>query len=211
MRHFCQFVQTLGFADGQINVCDSLSESFFIYSHPDYALGSDAKRRVFDYVSQQPLFLQDYGQLDQADFVLGFSFGDSDTINHDLAQLAKIVHQNKPQLALYLQQEIALHASCLPNVPIANTAYQTTLDVAKQAHQQQGGHKVVVLAQAWHAKRCIETCNALGLEVVALRVAHGFPANDPQPWVRNPINWVIKESHRHLATGYEISQRYQLA
>ncbi|WP_241212164.1 hypothetical protein [Vibrio scophthalmi] len=186
-----------------------LNHNFF-YTHPDYTLGSDAKRRVHDYLANQPLFLQDYGQIEQADFAIGFSFGDSDCINLELANIANKVHQIAPSLTLYLQQEIALHAST-PRIIIANNQYQTTFDVAKQAQQRQVGKKVLVLAQAWHAKRCIETCQSLGLEVVALKVVNGFPANDPQPWVRNPINWVIKESHRHMATGYEISQKYQLA
>ncbi|ODS04338.1 hypothetical protein RJD39_20590 [Vibrio scophthalmi] len=210
MKHFCQFVQTLGFSECQVGACDPFSEPQFFYTHPDYTLGSDAKRRVHDYLAHPPLFLQDYGQIEQADFAIGFSFGDSDCINLELANIANTVHQIAPSLTLYLQQEIALHTST-PQITIANNQYQTTFDVAKQAQQRQVGKKVLVLAQAWHAKRCIETCQSLGLEVVALKVVNGFPANDPQPWVRNPINWVIKESHRHMATGYEISQKYQLA
>lgn len=211
MRHFCQFVETLGFGENQLSACYTYSSPQFFYTSPGYTLGSEAKKRVHSYLAQQPLFLQDYGQIEQADFVIGFSFGDSDCINIELANLVRVVHQIAPSLTLFLQQEIAQHALSLPQVPLTNHHYQTTCDVAKQAQQHQAGRKVVVLAQAWHANRCIETCRLLGLEVVALRVVNGFPANDPQPWVRNPINWVIKESHRHLATGYEISQRYQLA
>ncbi len=70
--------------------------------------------------------------------------------------------------------------------------------------------KVVVVAQSWHAQRCVQTCQDLGFQVVALRTVVGFPSKDPQPWVRSPVNWVIKESHREVATGYEISHRYNL-
>jgi hypothetical protein len=47
--------------------------------------------------------------------------------------------------------------------------------------------------------------------VVGLRTVDRFPQNDPQPWVRNPINWVLKESQRQFVTGQEISRLLQLA
>ena len=210
MRHFCNFVHGLGFAQSPLGACSLMTDPRFHYSLHGYQLGDEAKKRVYEYLSTQTLFLSSYGQLERANFVLGFSFGDSHCINRKLANLARTALLGIPNLSLYLQQEIALHCANLPLVSIGHGDYQTTLDVATKAKQRHIGNKVVVLAQAWHAQRCIETCQSVGLNVVALRVVNGFAANDPQPWVRNPINWVIKESHRHMATGDEISLQYQL-
>ena len=210
MRHLCDFVQALGFGESHLGACSVMTEPRFNDSLYEYQLGDEAKKRVYEYLSTQTLFLSSYGQLERANFVLGFSFGDGYCINRKLANLARTTHLDIPYLSLYLQQEIALHCASLPLVSIEHRGYQTTQDVATKAKQLNKGHKVVVLAQAWHAQRCIETCQSVGLDVVALRVVNGFAANDPQPWVRNPVNWVIKESHRHMATGAEISQQYQL-
>ncbi|KII76639.1 hypothetical protein [Vibrio renipiscarius] len=207
MRHFCDFVQDIGFMEGQLSVCSIYAEPTFNYHSHRYLLGDEAKKRVYDYLTSAPLFMQNFGSLEQASFILGFSFGDSDCVNQELANLACIAHQDAPALPLYLQQEIAVLAPNLPSIPLEEQQYQTTRDVAEKATRHQKGREVAVLAQAWHAKRCIETCQSIGLDVVALRVVNGFPANDPQPWVRNPINWVIKESLRDVGTGYEISQQ----
>lgn len=210
MRNFCDFVQSLGFGHCTLPSCNSISELFFHYQSPQYQLEESAKLRIQDYLSRETLYLDSFSTDEAADFALAFSFGDSECVNIELAEQLAMLHKQHPNLPLFAQQEIASHLATVTHYAIRNDDYQTTFDVAKSAKDQQQGSNVLIVAQAWHAKRCIETCQSLGLNVVGLKVVNQFPKNDPQPWVRNPINWIIKESHRTIATGYEVSQRYQL-
>lgn len=210
MHRFYQFAASISPCFSQSHGLNDWSLPSFQYAGYEYPLDEDSQRKVFDYLSRQPLFLNDFGSFEDSEFIVGFSFGDGASTNIQLAQIVDVISQCYPKIPLYVQQEVALYCKSSGFVVLAEEGYQTTLDVAQKAHGVALGNKVGVIAQAWHAKRCVETCQSLGTEVVALRVINHFPYDDPQPWVRNPINWVIKESLRESATGYEISQRYQL-
>ncbi|MGV2987106.1 hypothetical protein ACE1OE_05630 [Vibrio sp. E150_011] len=179
----------------------------------DYQLNQQQKDRVLTYLGETELSMQDFGHPLDAHGVIAFSFGDSSEVNQCLAKEAMALLKEYPYLDAHLQQEIAEHAiaSIKRAHVIGSENYQTTTDIATQALHRAVGRNVVVVAQSWHAKRCIETCEAVGLKVVALRAVDRFPEYDPQPWVRNPINWILKESHRAVANGAEISQQLKLA
>ncbi|MGF1834764.1 hypothetical protein [Photobacterium sanguinicancri] len=184
------------------------------YASRRYVLPRTSAMMVKTYLSQTQLFLEPYGEVADADAVLAFSFGDAPSVNEDLYRVAQACVSTRPLLPLLMQQEIAAHGDIVdgatPMFSIQANEYQTTTDVAKAALGLTDKRKIVVVAQAWHAQRCIDTCEALGWQVVGLRCTSAFPENDPQPWVRHPLNWIIKESHREQAAGYEISERFQL-
>lgn len=180
------------------------------YLKERYQIEESSKERIFHYLTSNVLKRQSFGDVGDAQAVIAFSFGDSDCVNQQLANHVALFYHLNPLAFCYVQQEIAKHLHQTPYVPIKNDRYQTTADVAKKAREDLGKVKVAVVAQSWHAQRCIETCESLGFTVVALKVSDGFPSQDPQPWVRNPINWIIKESHREVATGYEVSEQFNL-
>lgn len=186
---------------------------FLNHSVVDYCLDDTQKARIEDYLHTNELTLTDFGDPLKAHGIVAFSFGDSEDVNRELADVSVSLMKNNVFLDAHLQQEVAVHAlekATNINV-IRNDNYQTTADVARVALDHSVGRNVIVVAQAWHAKRCIETCQQAGLNVVGLRTVQSFPKNDPQPWVRNPINWILKESNRRFATGHEISKALQLA
>ncbi|MGF1786500.1 hypothetical protein L4D00_11960 [Photobacterium swingsii] len=183
------------------------------YASRRYVLPRTSAMMVKSYLSQTQLFLEPYGDVADADAVLAFSFGDAPAVNEELYNVALESVIAHPTMPLLMQQEIAIHASSshvASTFSIQANDYQTTADVAHAALALTDKRKVLVVAQAWHAQRCIDTCESLGWEVVGLRCSSAFPEDDPQPWVRHPLNWIIKESHREQAAGYEISERFQL-
>jgi hypothetical protein len=186
---------------------------FFDKSIADYRLDDTQKARLEHYLHSNDLTYTDFGNPLNAHGIVAFSFGDSDDVNKELAEVSVSLMKNNVFLDAHLQQEVAVHAlDKVANINVVqNDAYQTTADVARVALEHSVGRNIIVVAQSWHAKRCIETCQQAGLNVVGLRTVQSFPKNDPQPWVRNPINWVLKESNRRFATGYEISKALQLA
>lgn len=198
MRQFYQFAAFINPSLKEFSHSSGWALPKFQYAECDYPLDKGSQKKVFDYLSRQPLFLNDFGSFEDSEFIVGFSFGDGASTNIKLAQIVDVISQCYPKIPLYVQQEVALYCKSSGFVVLAEEGYQTTLDVAQKAHGVALGNKVGVIAQAWHAKRCVETCQSLGTEVVALRVINHFPYDDPQPWVRNPINWVIKESHREM-------------
>ncbi|WP_114767045.1 hypothetical protein [Vibrio rhodolitus] len=210
MQYFRAFVESFGAAPLSLLASPLPQDPIYQYASGEYPLTEESRARVFDYLQNQTLYTDDFGQIEQADFLLAFSFGDGESTNSKLASLVRDLTKQTSNLPLCLQQEIASHLADINHFTIADLDYQTTADVVARAKSKKLGFNVIVVAQAWHAKRCIETCQSLGLKVVALRGVNHFPFDDPQPWVRNPINWIIKESHRELATGDEISQKYQL-
>ncbi|ROV59847.1 hypothetical protein EGH82_11835 [Vibrio ponticus] len=196
MHRFYQFAASINPCFSQSHGLNDWSLPSFQYAGYEYPLDEDSQRKVFEYLARLPLFLSDFGLIEDAEFIVGFSFGDGASTNTQLARVVDSIHQLHPQIPLYLQQEIAHHCQNSAFIALEDEGYQTTLDVAQKAQGLALGSSVGVVAQAWHAKRCVETCQSLGLHVVALRVINHFPFDDPQPWVRNPINWVIKESLR---------------
>ncbi|MDK9776040.1 MULTISPECIES: hypothetical protein [Vibrio] len=175
-----------------------------------YQLEDLARKRIQNYVASTVLKRRSFGKIQESKAIVAFSFGDSAEVNKDLAELISS-EVSGFDIPLYLQQEIASHMPESEHIAIENQSYQTTKDVAAVVLKNIGEQSVTVVAQAFHAQRCIDTCNEIGLDVVALRVVNRFPSNDPQPWVRSEVNWIIKESHRDTYTGYEISDKYKLS
>ncbi|MGF1876639.1 hypothetical protein L4D77_15080 [Photobacterium frigidiphilum] len=189
-----------------------LPRSNQVFTSRSYLLPRSSALRLKAYLNENTLFLQPFGTLEEADVLLAFSFGDAPTVNQHLQQIALDCRKYRPSLPLFLQQEIAddVILTSRDIYSIKAEAYQTTTDVAVAALSLTPKRKVMIVAQAWHAQRCIDTCKSLGWDVIGLRCSNLFPKDDPQPWVRHPLNWVIKESHREQAAGHEISEQFQL-
>jgi uncharacterized SAM-binding protein YcdF (DUF218 family) len=54
--------------------------------------------------------------------------------------------------------------------------------------------RTVLIAQAWHGPRALRLCAESGLDVTVGEFVDDFSPSDPQPWVRNWLVWVFKES-----------------
>ena len=210
MFKFYDFLRELGIAPPPQSSVQNVSSTDYRYTKSNYHIEESAKQRIVRYLASNVLKRLNFGDISDSYGMIAFSFGDSEEINKLLAEEVKNFHRENPLASCYVQQEIASQLNSTPHVSIQNSDYQTTTDVARSALNDIGRAKITVIAQSWHAQRCIETCESLGFDVVALRVSDGFPSADPQPWVRNPINWIIKESHREIATGYEISEQFNL-
>ncbi|RJX71408.1 hypothetical protein DZ860_10725 [Vibrio sinensis] len=210
MHHFYRFIESIGYEPAASLPSQKHPQLSYQYHHDTYLLEEKAKLRLQQYLMTGILFREDFGGPQDADVAIAFSFGDSLEVNRHLAQIVREVNYFFPDIELYLQNEIAAVVQARGSHCIQNNQYQTTYDVAHFVAEREHRKNILIIAQAWHAQRCIETCEQLGFVVRSLRVVNAFPINDPQPWVRNPINWVIKESHRAVASGYEISKRYQL-
>ena len=212
MRDLIQFLSSSKISIHQNFVSLSqLNTVKFYYSDISYQLPNASKKRLEKYLSLGQPFLAPFGDLNQANTLIAFSFGDSSDVNIQLSELTENIQHSHPNIHVQLQQEIAQHYPKNRQISvIKNKDYQTTTDIAREALNNIHSRNVVVVAQSWHAKRCIDTCKQQGWNVVGLRCVDDFPAKDPQPWVRNPLNWLIKESHREIATGHEISQFFQL-
>ena len=173
-----------------------------------YQLSQADIQKIRYYLLSHQLKLECFGEPEDANAVIAFSFGASECVNKVLAAVVDDIVYHQPKVNVFAQQEISSHLGHIRHTPIISSDYQSTEDVARYASNSQCLDKVMIVAQAWHADRCVTVCQALNIDVVGLRVVDYFPENDPQKWVRSPINWIIKESFREEATGFEISKRF---
>lgn len=166
-------------------------------------------RRLLSFLASRKLKLENFGNPKNAQFLLALSFGEGSVVNDDLSKIVELVNKKHPSLILAAQWEIAdtlLHHN--PGLKgyvhriekDRGKEYITTVEVVDQfmenitqAKKLTEKPKVFIVAQAWHAPRCIHICRAKGLDAVGGEFSELFSPNDSQPWVRDAFHWVLKE------------------
>jgi DUF218 domain len=150
-----------------------------------------------------------HGSVDDADCVLGFSFGYQLTqgeirpgqSNNDLAAFIAAHYGHLPKI---LQFEIA---DAMPETQdvfrierhrIAGQ-YLNTREVAEQACEiikRQGWSKAILVAHPNHVPRADAICKKLGLDTVTPKGLSviSFDPNSEQEWTRSAANWAVHEA-----------------
>jgi hypothetical protein len=169
--------------------------------------------RFINYLESNNYHLTDFNDnLNDVSHLLAFSFGENPDVN---AKLASIVRQSikKRNISVTVQWEIA-NILDERNPELTERIKRIDLDYNKEdyitteqviqkfidevLHGKTDKCSLLVVAQAWHAPRCIKLCKEEGLNVVAGRFSEYFSPNDPQNWVQNPFSWVLKEGTKNV-------------
>lgn len=144
-----------------------------------------------------------WGVVDPRFPLLAFSYGEGGEVNKQLASHVVTLMTIHSKLEALLQWEIAELVSALaPSLSSRvqsigfseGETYMTTLEVAAKALKLTSQRKMNLVAQLWHASRCIRQSEEQGWHCISLRGVDAFAPNDPQQWVRHPLNWLVKES-----------------
>lgn len=164
--------------------------------------------KVVAYLANGAYFYKDQGSPLEASYVLAFSYGERGSVNSQIRYLIETtLAGNSKAPAVYAQWEIVdiqtFHATS------GLTFHRIGMDPGKDyiySHEvvqkflalsgAQPGSKVFLACQAWHGPRCWRICEKAGLEVVGGIFVNLFSPNDPQPWVRDAMSWVIKEGQK---------------
>jgi hypothetical protein len=167
--------------------------------------------RFLDYLRKSDYFAKDFGGLRKVSHLLAFSYGENPDVNSKLAEIAQQTIQKAPHISVAAQWEIAdalggdipgLTGSILRIGLDEGQDYITTEQVIQKWLNLSGGTEnssFLIVAQAWHAPRCIQLCKNRGLHIAAGRFANHFSPHDPQPWVQNAFRWVLKEGTKKLS------------
>ncbi len=152
---------------------------------------------LMDYLEQGEFYLQSFGDVHEAGVVLALSFGESEGVNRKLAEVLDTLEVDND--LIFAQWEVAGLVRLTKGVRAINLTpgetYMTTRGVVERfANVNEKQSKVRLVAQSWHAPRCRYWCKYFGYDVVGGTFVNAFAPNDPQPWVRDGLSWVLKES-----------------
>lgn len=158
-----------------------------------------------NYLQTQTWFLESFGNHEDADYLLAFSYGEGVEVNSEMARkIEKIARQNRA-IQIAAQWEI-VDILVKKNPSISGTIQRIELNPGKTyittgelidkfilKYKSPQKTRIFIVAQAWHAPRCIALCKSRKLDVTGGEFVDQFPERDPQDWVRNAFNWVLKE------------------
>jgi hypothetical protein len=170
-------------------------------------LTGSQNEKVLAYLSKNAYRLDPKPPAPNPTHLLAFSYGENPDVNHVLATMVERILTAIPGIVPFAQWEIAnvvvqRHPSLRQTVQRIDFDYDkdyitTNQVVAKLAERVQPAEtKLLIVAQAWHAPRCIDTCQRHGFTVVGWEVVDMFSPSDPQKWVRNAFAWMLKEGSR---------------
>ena len=175
-------------------------------------LTAKQNQELLRYLAKGDFHRKRFGNPKDACYLLAFSYGHNPDVNMELAIIIEKIAKNIPSMTIAAQWEIAdilygRNPSFIQRIFRIELDherdYMTTDDVidkfAKKfmcTDKANNRPSVFVVAQAWHASRCIETCRAKGLDVIGGDFSERFSPHDPQKWVRDAFSWVLKESTR---------------
>ncbi len=173
-------------------------------------------RALIEYLCLDQFYYRSFGDLDKAEAVLAFSFGEKPDVNTAIAKgiIARFwsTPDSRFSVPVYAQWEIAdvlqarlKRSSDSPNEGSLNlypvgedldrrSPYLRTEEVVAKCHEVLSGKNIALACQAWHSPRSYRECNALALEVVAGLCIDLFSPRDRQFWVHDILAWVVKES-----------------
>jgi hypothetical protein len=172
--------------------------------HCRAVLTSNQYQKVVSYLLKNQFYCHSFGKDKPVDAVLALSFGKSNAVNADLAQKVETLLSEYPDLQVFAQWEVfdlirqRHRYSKLNRLGDKRSRYITTSQVIDKfiLSGQSMPTKIGLVAQSWHAPRCIEMCSEKGLQVVRGLFVDKFSPNDPQLWVKDVLSWIIKESQK---------------
>ena len=149
---------------------------------------------LVEYIQSKDFVRSDFGKDNDVDAVVAFSFGEGSEVNGKLAQILDRCEGSE----IYAQWEIAelARGEVVALGSRDEGIYLSTDDVVEGFVADVGSDELLVkvVAQAWHAGRCVRSCERRDLKVIAGEFVDEFAAGDPQPWVRNSYIWMLRES-----------------
>jgi hypothetical protein len=164
------------------------------------------------YLNQHQYFTEPCGVVDPRFPILAFSYGEGREVNQLIAEQVITIMLSQPRIQAILQWEICdIVLDSQPNFKSRvtsiqfghNETYMTTKEVALKAIHYTQVRKVNIVAQLWHASRCIRQAEECGWHCISLRGVDAFAPTDPQPWVRHPLYWLLKESRYRYTESRE--------
>ncbi|MFH0263796.1 hypothetical protein ACGRH2_25650 [Vibrio barjaei] len=182
------------------------------YPHYEQLVPTNALCELDIYLRLHRYFTEPCGVVDPRFPILAFSYGEGKEVNQLIAEQVIIIMLSQPRIQAILQWEICdivlesqpSFKSRVTSIKFGpNETYMTTKEVALKAIQYTQVRKVNIVAQLWHASRCIRQAEECGWRCVSLRGVDAFAPNDPQPWVRHPVSWLLKESRYRYTESQE--------
>ncbi|WP_413113475.1 hypothetical protein [Thaumasiovibrio sp. DFM-14] len=172
------------------------------YSAKSLPLTTTLKKQLPHYLDNYDMYSSSWGEIKLDNPVLAFSYGAGPEVNALLAQevvalldqgvIHAIVQWEIADIVSALAPELAERLSAIRLS--AGESYMSTAEVASKALTMTTLRQVTIVAQAWHITRCIRQSSPLGWQCAATRAINEFAPSDPQPWVRHPLDWIVKES-----------------
>ncbi|MGF1700289.1 hypothetical protein L4D09_08240 [Photobacterium makurazakiensis] len=180
------------------------------YSDRFVPITKDLATEIPHYLDNFQPYMASWGKVKANHTLLAFSYGEGHEVNRLIALKICQLLNKYPIGTVLVQWEIAnlistvqpaLNPFIKPVTLDEGQAYMSTIEVARKAMAMTTNHDVTIVAQSWHLSRCIRHAEIVGWRCQAARSLDSFAPNDPQPWVRHPLDWIIKESKmRYLET-----------
>jgi hypothetical protein len=167
-------------------------------------LTSNQYNKLIDYLVEKQYYQNSFGKEVQTDAVLAFSFGKNPDVNRELARKLEELNSTDPNLQIFAQYEIyeliQSKRKFKDIIKLGDRRYKyiSTGQIADKflAEYQKPIKEITLVAQAWHAPRCMEICFGKGINAVRGEFVDKFSPSDSQPWVRDVLSWVIKEAQK---------------
>ena len=205
---------TVNWLDGQLSTSlrewqlDGQSQ----YEERDVIVEPSVIQHLDYYFDKYTYYLSPFGVMDARFPLLAFSYGEGREVNLKLASLVVDAMGAYSSIRGILQWEIAdlvievnplLADRITPIWLPENKDYMTTREVVSKALGHTTQRKANLVAQLWHASRCIRQAQEQGWHIISLRGVNAFATHDPQSWVRHPLDWLIKESRFRYIENHE--------
>ncbi len=193
-------------SNSQISSSEQAWDVMSVKSYSDLSLrvSVQAPMELEYYLTHCEYYSEPWGAIDPRFPLLAFSYGEGSEVNQQIASQVVTLMSIHSELDALLQWEIAdivlalaptleerVKAICFSD----GETYMTTREVAAKALKLSTHRKVNLVAQLWHAGRCRRQSEEQGWHCISLQGVDAFAPNDPQPWVRHPLHWLVKESH----------------
>ncbi|MCP4295015.1 MAG: YdcF family protein [Proteobacteria bacterium] len=169
-------------------------------------LTASQNRDFLEYMRNDNFCWNSFIHEENATHLLGFSYGESPDVNSQLALIVENILMTRPSLKVFVQWEIAdtlfarnkdfrKRVQSIKMDP--GHDYITSIEVTRKFKKKLSFTepvRLIVVSQSWHAPRCVKICSEEGFDIVQGGFIDDFSKSDPQPWTRDWLSWIIKES-----------------
>jgi len=192
-------------------ITENLFKSVSVHEHEidDYCRALLSKKQysqLVSYISRKNYYRSTFGENEKFNVAIALAFGENQTVNLKLAKEieARIGTQNHNETTVFAQSEVF-------NLIDGKNRYSNLIEISREGDKyldtkriiekvlnsiNNDSNKVSLFAQSWHAARSLELCQNKGLNIVQGIFVDAFSPDDPQPWVRDVLSWVIKEAQK---------------